>query len=221
MIGAIGPPGARKARLPVRFAVAQDQDAAGDQSEREQRADIRKVGERADIEQSRGNADDEARHPGGKIGRAEARMHAAENAGQQSVARHGKPDARLPELKNEQRRDHAHQRADQNDQAHAAEVKLLQRVHHRRGIVDERLPGNQPGQHDDHADVQQRADDQRGNDADGQIALRVFAFFGGGGDGIESDVGEEDDRAAGQNAGPAVGREGMPVGGMNEARGER
>ena len=44
-----------------------------------------------------------------------------------------------------------------------------------------------------------------------------LAFFGGGGDGIEADVGEEDDRAAGEHARPAVGHEGMPVGGMNEA----
>ena len=41
-------------------------------------------------------------------------------------------------------------------------------------------------------DVQHRADDQRGNDANRQVALRVLRFLGHGGDGVEADVGEED-----------------------------
>ena len=98
------------------------------------------------------------------------------------------------------------------------EVKFLQRVDDRGGVVDQRLPGHEAGEHDDHADVQKRADNQRRDDADGHVALRVFALFGGGRDGIEPNVGEEDDRAAGENSGPAIGREGMPVGRMNEAR---
>src|SRR5260370_60768 len=61
---------------------------------------------------------------------------------------------------------------------------------------------------------------QSGNDADGHVAMRVLALFGGGGDRVETDVGKEDDGAAGENAWPAVGREGMPVRGMNEARGK-
>src|SRR5207244_7175367 len=54
--------------------------------------------------------------------------------------------------------------------------------------------------------------------ADGQVALRSIALFGGGGDRIESDVSEEDDRAAGENAGPAIRREWMVVGWMSETR---
>ncbi len=38
-----------------------------------------------------------------------------------------------------------------------------------------------------------------------------LGFFGGGGDRVEADVGEEDDGAAGDDAGESRGREGMPV----------
>ncbi len=136
MIGASKPPGARKRARPVRLAVPQDQHAARDQRERKQRADIRKIGERADVQQARRNADHESRHPRGKIRRAESCVHAAEYSGQQSVARHGEPDARLPKLKNEQRRNHAHQRSEQYHQFDAAKMQPLHRVDHRRRIVN-------------------------------------------------------------------------------------
>ncbi len=38
------------------------------------------------------------------------------------------------------------------------------------------------------------------------------ALLGGGGDGIEADVGEEDDGATGEDSGPAVGIKGMQLG---------
>ena len=77
--------------------------------------------------------------------------------------------------------------------------------------------GTNPGKTDGDRNVEHRADHQRGDDADGQIALRVVALLSGGGDGIEADVGEEDNGAAGEHARPSIGHEGMPVGGMNEA----
>ena len=46
------------------------------------------------------------------------------------------------------------------------------------------------------------------------------ALFAGGGDGVEADVGEEDDGAAGEDSGEAVGREGMVVGRVDEAEAE-
>ncbi len=52
----------------------------------------------------------------------------------------------------------------------------------------------------------------------GTVALRVVALFAGGGDGVEADVGEEDDGAAGEDAGPAVGREGRVVRWVDEAQ---
>ena len=120
MMGASGPPGRAEGAPAIRLAIAKDQDAAGDQREREQRADIGEVGERADVEKPGRNSDDEARHPSGKVRGAIVRMHAAEDARQQAVARHREPHARLSELKDQQGRDHAHERAEQDDQADAA-----------------------------------------------------------------------------------------------------
>ena len=71
-------------------------------------------------------------------------------------------------------------------------------------------------QHDRDADVEHGADDQRGDDAKGQVALRSLAFFGGGGNRIEADIGEEDDGAAGDDAAEAGRGEGLPVRGMNQ-----
>ena len=58
---------------------------------------------------------------------------------------------------------------------------------------------------------------QRGQDAEGQVALRVLALLGCGGDRVEADVGEEDDGAAGQHPGPAVWHERVPVVRLDEA----
>ena len=76
-----------------------------------------------------------------------------------------------------------------------------------------------PREADGDSAVEEGAGDQGGEDAEGQIALGLFALFGGGGDGVEADVGEEDDGAAGEHAGPAVGHEGVPVDGLDEAGG--
>ena len=88
----------------------------------------------------------------------------------------------------------------------------LHAVDDRRGVVEHRLPRHDPGQHHRHADVEHGADDQRGDNSDRQVALRIASFLGGGRNRIESDVGEENDRAAGQDARPSHGSEGMPVG---------
>ena len=46
--------------------------------------------------------------------------------------------------------------------------------------------------------------------------MRIARFLGGGGDGIESDVGEKDDCASGDDSGKAGRREGRPVGGLDQ-----
>src|SRR2546430_13387159 len=49
------------------------------------------------------------------------------------------------------------------------------------------------GEHSGDDLVQDSADDQTRQDADGHVALRVLGLLGRSGDGIEADVGEEDD----------------------------
>ena len=102
-------------------------------------------------------------------------MDAAEDARQQAIARHRKPNARLPQLKNQQRGNHPQQRADQYDQAHVFQVQSFQRIHDGRGVIEQRLPGHESREHHHHGDVENRADHQRGDDSDGEIALRILA----------------------------------------------
>ena len=99
-------------------------------------------------------------------------------------------------------------------------MQLLQRVYYRRGVVHERVPADQAGEHHNYCDVENGTDHQRGDDPNGQIALWFGALFGGGGNRIESDIGEEHDGTARENSGPAVGREGMPIRRVNQARGK-
>ena len=73
-------------------------------------------------------------------------------------------------------------------------------------------------QHERRRDVEDRADRERPDHADGHVLLRVPALLGGGRDGVESDVGEEDERRAGPDARQAVGRERVPVGRLDVDR---
>ena len=79
--------------------------------------------------------------------------------------------------------------------------------------------GNHSSQQAGNQDVKNGADHQRSEDADGHVLLRVLGFLRGGRDGVESDVGEEDDTGGARDPRPPilaecslVGRdEGMPV----------
>ena len=132
-----------------------------------------------------------------------------------------------PSLIDEDRGDHAHDARREDDQADPVELdpppcrmrEFFEGIDDGRGIAHHRLPGHEAGEADGDGDVKDGADDERGDDADGQVALRVAALLGRGGDGIEANVGEEDDGAAGEHARPAVGHEGVPVAGVNEADG--
>jgi len=151
-------------------------------------------------------------------------MDASEDFGQEAVAGHGEPDARLAKLEDEDGGDHAEDGSDENKEAYplqaacaGQEGEALEGVDDRGGVAHDRLPGNDAAEHDGYRAVEHGAGHQSGEDAEGQIALRVFALLGGRGDGVETDVGEEDDGAAGEYAGPAIGHEGMPVVGLDEA----
>ena len=61
------------------------------------------------------------------------------------------------------------------------------------------------------SDIKRGADQQRSDDADGQIALRILGLLRGGRDRVESDIGEENVRRSGADAGEPIGRERLPV----------
>ncbi len=72
-------------------------------------------------------------------------------------------------------------------------------------------PVDHAGEDGGDADVEDGADGERDDDADGHVALRVLGFLRGGGDGVEADVGEEDQARGEADAAYAEGREGVPV----------
>src|ERR1035437_5670123 len=207
-----------KAARPLRLAIAQDEYRDGDQDKGEKGADVGEVGDSADVQQSGGNADHKSGDPGGDSRGAEAWMNAAENGGQQAVPGHGEPDACLAELKDQDGGDHAQDGADEDKEAHPLQVSCagqqgepLEGVDHRGGVAHHRLPGHNAAENDGYRAVEHGASHQCGQNANGKVALRILAFLGRRRDRIKADVGEEDDGAAGQHAGPAVGHEGMPV----------
>src|SRR5437588_13037499 len=66
-------------------------------------------------------------------------------------------------------------------------------------------------QHDGYAYVQHSTDNQRGDDPKRQIPLRTTAFLCSSGNRIEADVGEENNRADGDDPAKARRSEGLPV----------
>ena len=143
-------------------------------------------------------------------------MNPAERLGEQAVPRHREPDPGLPELENQQRGDHAHHGPKQDGEAHPGQVEPPQLVDHGGGVV-QGVPAGDAGEDHDHRDVEKRADEQGGDDADGEIAPGVPGLLRRGGDGVEADVGEEDDGPAREHPRPAVGREGPVVARVDEA----
>ena len=145
-------------------------------------------------------------------------------------------------------RRHGHQhagRTEQTDEHHRGEPGQSRRGDHRlrprhpdlrerlgdRGLRVQLVVLHHPGQHDDHTDVEDRADEERPDDSDGHVACGLLGLLGLRGDGVEADVREEDDGGPGDHAdraavtvcspaigiaeevdpGPPVGRERFPV----------
>src|SRR5215213_3684599 len=74
----------------------------------------------------------------------------------------------------------------------------------RRGRGSQRLVGHEPRKDDGGQDVENRADRQGGQNADGQISLGIARLLGGGGHDVETYVGEENQRRRREDACYAV-----------------
>src|SRR5262249_22311886 len=85
----------------VRFAIAKDENSRGDEREREESADVREIGERADIKKACRNAHNKAGNPRGEIWGEIATVNTAEDLWEEPVAGHGEPDTRLTNLEDE------------------------------------------------------------------------------------------------------------------------
>src|SRR5262249_18315385 len=58
-----GAAGSAEGAVPIRFAIAEDENAGGDECKREKRADVGEIGEGADVEKTCGNTHYEACNP--------------------------------------------------------------------------------------------------------------------------------------------------------------
>ena len=220
-IGTSGTSGVRNGPRQVRLLAAQHDDAAADDDERQQGADRHQFAQQADREHARDHRGHQAGDDGGDVRRPELRVHLAEHRREQAVARHGEEDARLAHEHHQHHRGEAGDGADVDEEAEPRERRpgLLDGDEHRVRHVELGVV-RQAGHDQRHEDVEHRADGQRAEDADRQVALRVLGLLRRGGDRVEPDVGEEDHRRAADDAAPAevpeltgVGRdERLPVG---------
>ena len=129
---------------------------------------------------------------------------------QEAVVGHGIEHARLAQ------KHHQHDAGKAGQRAQGDDVRRLvnPRSRNARAIGASMLisrHGTMPVRTRRDSNVQDRADQQRSDDADGQVALRILGLLRRGGDGIEADVGEKYVRSSGADAGEADGREGRPV----------
>ena len=151
--------------------------------------------------------------------RLKARVDARELRRQKAVARHREEDARLSELEDQKHggvRDDRAEGDDSRGPRRACGRDAVERHRQRLGLLGRQFRHklavrDQPREDRADDDVEYGADDERRDDADGQVARRVLALFGHRADGVESDIGEEDEGRAGERAVPAVRLERVPV----------
>ena len=184
---------------------AQDQDARRDQSEREQRADVREIVGLVGVADECPHGDEHPCDDRRDVGDAAAGGDAGRPRRQQAIARHREEDARLAVLEHQQYRRHRYDRAKRDDPSDSAEPRHLERPRERIGHAQLRvLHHSREHGADDHVD--QRTDRQAAENPNGKIALRILRFLGGGRDRVKADIGEEHDRGALVNAAPAIRR---------------
>ena len=198
----------RSPERPVRprVGVPHDQDRHADHDEGEQRADVGELGQDPQRQERAQHSHDEAGEDGGLPGCPEALVHGAEEAlRQQAVTGNGEQHPRLREHHHQQHRGDAGQGAQGDDELRPGQSDLAERVGHR-GVDVDLIVRHHPGEDRRHGDVEHGADRKRGDDRDRHVAVRLSGLLGVGRNGVEADVGEEDD------GGPCEHPEGLPAG---------
>src|SRR5664280_33624 len=197
--------------MQVRAPFAQDYDAGANDDEGQQGPDAHERSEIADGDSSAEEGDADSDNDGGDPRGAELGMDFTGPLPQETVVRHGVKDSRLAE-------EH-----DQHDGAESGECAGVDDVTapHLAGLADGERDGStdvetiivhDAGEQAGDEDVKDCADDQRAENADRHIALRILGFLCRGRDSVEADVGEEDDAGGSYDSGPTEGQERMPVG---------
>ena len=194
----------------VRLRDAQDEDADGRDQERGERADVGHLGDDADGDEARDDRDEDAAHDGDDVRRVVALVDLADARWDHAVAAHGEEDAGLAVEQDEQDGRDAGNGADTDDGGAEVVADVAQGEGDWLRVVELGV-GHDARQHAGDDDVEGGADDERADDANRQVVRRVLAFLGARRDGIEADVGEEDDGRAAEDARDAERHEGLPV----------
>src|SRR5579884_1789118 len=96
----------------VGIGAAEETDAEGNENEGEESADVGEVGGVSDVDDAGGNSNGEAGDPGGPVWSLKFRVDLGKELGEKAITGHRVPDAGLSVLEDEDGRDHAHERAD-------------------------------------------------------------------------------------------------------------
>ncbi len=187
-VGAAGHP---KRPRQIRPAQAKEHHADTHEDEREQRSDARELPQYVDGEHAAGDGARDAGDDGGHVGRAKARVHTRRHGREEPIMRHRIEDARLPEEQHEHDRREAGDGTDLHRRrqplppgrlgADGDGMRDVQEV-----VVDD------AGEHERDRDIEHRANAERTEDAEREIALRVVRLLRRGTDRVEADVREED-----------------------------
>ena len=152
-------------------------------------------------------------------------MYLRERLRHEPVARHRVEHAGLAEHQHEHDRGQARDRADLDAlrEPRPLRTERVDRRRNRRCDVELR-ERDDAGEDRGRRHVEDRADDERAQDADGHVLARILRFLSGSRDGIETDVGKEHDRRRANDTVHAelildarrLGNERMPVVGIHE-----
>ena len=143
--------------------------------------------------------------------------------GKKSVLGHGVEDSRLAQELDEDDRGEPGDGPDLDDWPKPGKAHGVDGDGDRGGVV-ELLVGDDTGHHQSDQDVEDCADEEAGENAYGHVFLRVAGLLGGGGNGVETQIGEEDHSGSPENAADSVeskspgvgGDKGLPEGGLQE-----
>ncbi|RUP45931.1 hypothetical protein BC936DRAFT_147552 [Jimgerdemannia flammicorona] len=200
----------------IRARESEDENADVDEEEGEEGADGGHVPKQVDGQQGAKEGCDNSRDDGGDVGGLEAWVELGKDGGQETVLRHGVEDAGLAEEKNE----HNGCQTGEGTEGDDDEQPLLSRGGS--GDSDGSRDVEILDESDD--DVENGADNEGADDANGEVTRWVPGLEGGSGNGVKTDVGEEDLLCGGEDPSDAkvvpvaVGRgrdEGLPVLGID------
>ncbi len=130
-------------------------------------------------------------------------MAGTERRRQQPVARHRIEDARLRQHHDQDDRGQAGERAEDHRDRQPLQLGMRLQCSGDRCCVIQLRIFEHAREHAGHQHVQDRADDETGENAERHVALRILRFLRRRGDRVEADVGEEDDAGGADDAAPA------------------